>query len=268
MAGLTIYISRTTRAAQQEALEESLRAEVRVLVEGAQSAVARVALPLSQVEANIAQLQNAFVTAAIITAAAAIGVAILIAGRTSRSINRLTEVARRLETVRHDFISNISHELRTPLASLKALVETLRDGAVNDPPTAQRFLERADYEVDVLTQMVVEFLELTRIESGTVPLLLQATSVEDVVVPPVERLRPQAERDDIRLTLDLAADLPSVLSDSDRVQQVVSNLVHNAIKFTPAGGKITVSAAQDANDPVVIFSVKDTGVGIPANELP
>jgi two-component system phosphate regulon sensor histidine kinase PhoR len=84
----------------------------------------------------------------------------------------------------------------------------------------------------------------------------------------VERLRPQAERDDIDLTLDLAANLPPVLSDSDRVQQVVSNLVHNAIKFTPSGGKITVSAVQDLNDPAVIFSVKDAGVGIPANELP
>ena len=81
----------------------------------------------------------------------------------------LTEL-RRLEMVRRDFVGNVSHELRTPLASLKALVETLREGALEDPPAAQRFLERMDVEVDALTQMVAELLELARIESGKVPL--------------------------------------------------------------------------------------------------
>ena len=82
---------------------------------------------------------------------------------------------RRLETVRHDFVSNISHELRTPLASLKALVETLHDGALDDPPAAQRFLSRMETEVDALTQMVEELLELSRIESGRVPLKMSPT---------------------------------------------------------------------------------------------
>lgn len=175
---------------------------------------------------------------------------------------------RRLETVRRDFISNISHELRTPLASLKALVETLRDGAMDDPPAAKRFLDHAEYEVDALTQMVEELLELTRIESGMVPLRLSPTPVSDVVLPPVDRFRRQAERHDLSLIVDLPDDLPPVMSDASRAQQVVGNLVHNSIKFTPEGGTVTIRAKLGGDEPVVVISVQDTGTGIPASELP
>lgn len=174
---------------------------------------------------------------------------------------------RQLETVRRDFISNISHELRTPLASLKALVETLRDGALEDPPAARRFLNHADQELDALTQMVRELLELSRIESGMVPLRLQPTPVEDVILPPLERLRPQAERQKLDLSVDIPAGLPLILSDAERIQQVVGNLVHNAIKFTPEEGRIQVSAGLDKTGTYIVIEVKDTGVGIPAMEL-
>jgi len=177
----------------------------------------------------------------------------------------LTRV-RRLETVRRDFISNISHELRTPLASLRALVDTLRDGALEDPPAAQRFLNRMETEVDALTQMVQELLELSRIESGRVPLRLSPVAVADVVLPPVERLRPQAERFVLRLAVDLPPDLPPVLADEERIQQVVTNLVHNAIKFTPSGGEVAISAVASGDE--IVVSVRDTGVGISADDLP
>jgi two-component system phosphate regulon sensor histidine kinase PhoR len=172
---------------------------------------------------------------------------------------------RRLETVRRDFISNISHELRTPLAGLKALVDTLRGGAIKDPPAAKRFLKRMDAEVDALTQMVEELLELSRIESGQVPLRLAPAAVAEVVIPPADRLRPQAERAGVALAIQLPDDVPRVLADVNRARQVVSNLVHNAVKFTPPGGTITV-AARPAGDEVTIF-VQDTGVGIPADDL-
>ena len=180
-------------------------------------------------------------------------------------LQNLTQI-RRLETVRRDFISNISHELRTPLASLKALVDTLRDGALDDPPAAHRFLEHMETEVDAMTQMVQELLELSRIESGQVPLRLKPTPVADIVLSPVERLRTQAERAGLRLTVDLPPNLPPLLADVERVQQVVTNLAHNGIKFTPSGGRVTLSA-EPVGDEVVI-SVRDTGVGIPPDDLP
>ena len=180
-------------------------------------------------------------------------------------LQNLTPI-RRLQTVRRDFISNISHELRTPLASLKAVVETLRDVALEDPRAARRFLDRADHEVDALTQMVQELLELSRIESGKVPLRLAPTALSDVVLPTVERLQPQIERNQLELVFDLPAGLPEVLVDAARIQQVVTNLVHNATKFTLPGGRITVGAEE--KEGMVVVQVRDTGVGIPATDLP
>jgi len=180
-------------------------------------------------------------------------------------LQNLTQV-RRLETVRRDFISNISHELRTPLASLKALVDTLRDGALEDPPAAQRFLSRIEVEVDAMTQMVQELLELSRIESGQVPLRLKPVDVAEVIALPVERLRPQAERAGLRLSLRLPSEEVRVLADQERIQQAVTNLVHNAIKFTPPGGEITIAASRAGSE--VVVAVQDTGVGISADDLP
>ena len=176
----------------------------------------------------------------------------------------LTRV-RRLETVRRDFVSNISHELRTPLASLKALVETLRDGAMDDPKAAGRFLNRVETEVDALTQMVQELLELSRVESGQVPLNLVSTDMSELLTRMAERLRPQAERAGLALNVILPPDMPRVLADSEPMQQVVINLLHNAIKFTPPGGQVAISA--ESAGPEVIVSVRDTGVGIAADNL-
>jgi two-component system, OmpR family, phosphate regulon sensor histidine kinase PhoR len=184
-------------------------------------------------------------------------------------VQDLTQL-RRLETVRRDFVSNVSHELRTPLASLRALVETLRDGALDDPPAAQRFLDRIETEVDALSQMVQELLELSRIESGRVPLRLHPTPVSEIVLRPVERLQSQAERSGLDLIVDLERGLPLVQADAERVHQVLTNLVHNAIKFTPVGGTITVRATHSPNPYLgeVIFTVTDTGAGIPQDDLP
>jgi len=166
--------------------------------------------------------------------------------------------------------------LRTPLAALRALVETLRDGALEDPPAARRFLGRMETEVDALTQMVEELLALSRIESGRAPLEMRPQAVRDVVVPPVERLRPQAERAGLTLTVELPPDLPPIRADLDHVRQVITNLVHNAVKFTPAGGKVVVRAEVEKDwpphlpipaSPCVIVSVSDTGVGIAADDL-
>lgn len=174
----------------------------------------------------------------------------------------LTQV-RFLQTVRRDFISNISHELRTPLASLRAIVETLQDGALEETDLAARFLDRADGEIDTMTQMVEELLELARIESGEVPLRMTETDVRELVEIPLERSQSQANRHGIIISTDIPDDLPKVLADAQRMHRVVSNLLHNAIKFTGAGGTIRVAAyvEDDPATEVRIF-VQDTGLGI------
>ena len=173
---------------------------------------------------------------------------------------------RQTEAMRRDFISNVSHELRTPLAALKALTETLQAGALEDPPAAHRFLEQMETEVDSLSLMVNELLELSRIESGRVPLNLAPTPPLDIVYPAVDRLRLQAERAGLLLSVECAEDLPLVLADATRVQQVVVNLLHNAIKFTPSEGEVTVNVTRQ--DREVRFAISDTGIGIAAEDLP
>lgn len=176
-----------------------------------------------------------------------------------------------LQTVRRDFISNISHELRTPLASLQAVVETLQDGALEDEEIAYRFLDRAMGELDTLTQMVEELLELSRIESGEVPLKMAATTVCDLVKTPIERLNPQAERNSVNIENEITDDLPFIWADAERMQRVVTNLLHNAIKFTPEGGTIRIKAgmnnAEKANSEIIV-SVRDSGDGIAVDDLP
>lgn len=174
--------------------------------------------------------------------------------------------ARRLEAVRREFISNISHELRTPLASLKALVETLREGALEDPPAARRFLEHMEVEVDDLSQLVQELLDLSRLESGQVVLHPRPIHPAKIIEPVVGRFRPLAERAGITLSSDIPQHLPPIEADVSLLQRVMTNLLHNAIKFTPAGGTIHIASWDSANE--VIISIRDTGVGIAQKDLP
>lgn len=178
------------------------------------------------------------------------------------------DVTRQMQTeaIRRDFISNVSHELRTPLAGIKALTESLQDGALDDPPTAHRFLERIETEVDSLSLMVSELLELSKIESGRVPLELKPTRPIDVIQPAYDRLSIQGTRAGLNMEVNCPIDLPSIMADQFRLQQVVVNLIHNAIKFTPEGGKITIAAAKE--DGSIRFDIHDTGKGISSSDLP
>jgi two-component system phosphate regulon sensor histidine kinase PhoR len=177
----------------------------------------------------------------------------------------LTEL-RRLETVRRDFVANISHELRTPTASIKALAETLRDGAIDDPSVAKDFLAKINAEADKLTQMVQELGDLSRIESGEAPIQSKPFNMAEAIEQAVGRLKAQADRAGLSLSVEPVSPLPQALGDRDRVEQVLVNLIHNAIKFTPPGGTITVSAKATIDD--ILVSVSDTGVGISADDLP
>jgi two-component system phosphate regulon sensor histidine kinase PhoR len=172
---------------------------------------------------------------------------------------------RRLESVRREFVANVSHELRTPLASIRAVVETLEGGAIDDEEVAADFLHRIVGEVDRLAALVDDLLDLARLESGRVHLSLDVLDPLDLLSRAAERLRPQTERARVRLIVDVPAELPPVLADRARIEQVLLNLVHNAIKFTPAGGTITVRG--HIEDDVLVTDVIDTGAGIPEADL-
>jgi two-component system phosphate regulon sensor histidine kinase PhoR len=184
-------------------------------------------------------------------------------------VQDVTEI-RRAETIRRDFAANVSHELKTPIASLKALVETLEDGALEDPPAARDFLQRMHVEVDRIAQLVEELLELARIESGRARMTFEPRDAAQMVATAVERLRPQADRAGVTLVVRPGAELPPVRADASRIEGVVVNLVHNAIKFTPAGGRVEAAVDRFELDgrPCVRVAVVDTGAGIPAEDIP
>ncbi len=177
----------------------------------------------------------------------------------------LTDI-RRSEVMRRDFVANVSHELRTPLAAIKAVVETLQGGAIDERATALDFLRRADDEVDRLVQMVEELLDLSRLEAGELTLSAEGIDLAALAAMAVDRLRPQADLCDVAMTLHAPDPVPPVQGDRATLERAIVNLVHNAVKFTPDGGRIDVSV-----EPVrggVLVSVSDTGVGIDEADLP
>jgi two-component system, OmpR family, phosphate regulon sensor histidine kinase PhoR len=173
---------------------------------------------------------------------------------------------RRAEVARRDFVANVSHELRTPVAALKALVETLQAGALDDPQAGPDFLRRMHVEVDGLAHLVAELLELARAEAGRLELELAPCEVGELLRVAVDRTRPYAER--VGLQVRLAPEQPpevAVEADARRIGQVLSNLLANAVKFSPPGGRIEAGARKI--DGWVEFWVADTGVGIQADQL-
>jgi two-component system phosphate regulon sensor histidine kinase PhoR len=173
---------------------------------------------------------------------------------------------RHLETVRRDFVANVSHELRTPVTAIQLLVDTLQNGALGEPAAAAEFVERIGSEVAHLRQMVDELLELSLMEAGERPLRVAPVEAATLVAV-ADRLRPLAEERGVAVHYDVAPQTPPIRGDIGRLELVVRNLVHNAIKFTPRGGRVTVRA-RGAGAASVAVIVEDTGVGIPADLLP
>jgi two-component system phosphate regulon sensor histidine kinase PhoR len=171
---------------------------------------------------------------------------------------------RRLETVRSDFVANVSHELRRPITSLKAMTEALEEGALDDPVAARDFVQRMHQEIDGLAQLTNELLTLTRIESGAETLDLGPRLPADLLAESARRMGPLAARAHVALLVD-PSDAPPVRADPERIGNVLANLVHNAVKFTPEGGTVRLMAERIGGE--VAFSVADTGSGIEAQDL-
>lgn len=177
----------------------------------------------------------------------------------------LTEV-RSLQTMRRELIGNVSHELRTPIAGIKAMVETLRHGAVDDREAAKDFLVRIDSEVDRLTQIVSELTELSRIETGKAELKMKPVNLNSLIEEVISQLAPLAEKQGVTLSTAPTPELPIIMVDKDRIRQAIINLVHNAIKFSQPRGRVTVSTK--VNRDSITIDVSDTGMGISKDDLP
>jgi two-component system phosphate regulon sensor histidine kinase PhoR len=171
---------------------------------------------------------------------------------------------KQLERTREEFIANVSHELRTPLSHIKGYVETLLEGAKNDPEVSTRFLETIARNAERLKLLIEDLLTISELESGRVKLNLQAVELRSVVAKVFDDFKSRAEARTIALVNEVP-ELP-VRADAGRVEQVLSNLVDNAIKYGRAGGCVTVGA-QSPDDAKVEVFVKDDGVGLPAEAL-
>lgn len=170
---------------------------------------------------------------------------------------------RRLELVRRDFVANVSHELRTPLSSIKAMAETLLDGALNDSEVSMHFLETIISESDRLVRLSADLLDLSRVESR--PVVKIPNDLANLAVEVCVRHATQAR--DAGVALDVDAKSPLVAPcDSDEIAQVLVNLIDNAIKYSTRNGKVSVRAYEENDE--IVFAVQDTGIGILRQDLP
>lgn len=177
----------------------------------------------------------------------------------------ITELEK-LEALRREFVANVSHELKTPLTTVKSYVETLLDGAAEDQELRSRFLHVVESETDRMARLVRDLLRLTHLDEGTARWDIQPNRVSVLIEECVGKLSVQAARKDLSVQWEIDPAVDYGLYDYDKLQQVLINLLANAIEFTPAGGEIRVKAALEAE--MIRISVKDTGIGIPAEDLP
>ena len=176
--------------------------------------------------------------------------------------NRMAEQLERTETMRRQLIGDVSHELRTPLTAIGGYMEGLTDGVL--PATPETF-EQVRVEASRLSRLVDDLQELSRVEAGSYRLDVHPVTLSTLLETTVKRLSHQFDEKQVTLTRRLSPDLPPVLADEDRITQVLTNLLGNALAYTPAGGVVTVSAVKNGDK--MLVSVKDNGLGIPAESL-
>ncbi len=179
------------------------------------------------------------------------------------SFNQMAAKLERIETARRELIGDVAHELRTPLTAIKGSMEGLIDGVL---PAETETFQQVYREADRLQRLVYDLQELSRVEAGAFELALQPTSVQNLVDATVARLGRQFQDKGVALEVNVPADLPPVRVDEDRIDQVLLNLAGNALHFTPAGGKVLITARREGDE--VHVSVVDSGIGIAAEHLP
>lgn len=270
-----------------------------ILVEGNLAGAVYLSQPLDDVAAVLHDLRTRWLLATAIALLLSGGVGLLLSGAIGRPVRRLTQAAgavargqfdqevpvrsrdelgdlsrafndmtARLRAARQmqvDFVANVSHELRTPLTAVKALVETLRAGAVDDPEVRDQFLETVEEETDRLIRLVNDLLTLSRVDSEALNLQREAVDLGQLVQATVERFSPQAEAKGLILRIDVEPQTTLARADRDRIEQVLVNLLDNALKYSRSAGTVTVHV--DATPDQVRVQVQDNGAGIPAQDL-
>lgn len=176
----------------------------------------------------------------------------------------ITEM-QKLDNMRKEFVANVSHELRTPLTSIKSYTETLLDGAYKDSEMAERFLSVIDSEADRMTRLVKDLLQLSRLDNQQMQWNLKEFSFGELVKDCIVKLQIEAQNKNQKLESYIMGDIPLIKGDRDRIEQVVLNILTNAIKYTPDGGTISVYISRLFNE--ISFKVVDTGIGIPKKDL-
>jgi two-component system sensor histidine kinase ResE len=178
-------------------------------------------------------------------------------------IQDVTE-GRHLEKMRSEFVANVSHELRTPMTSIQGFVEALMDGMAEDKDSQERCLRVIHEETVRLNLLVNDLLDLSRLETGQIKWPMEPVHLHSLFSQVIDKLQPQLEKQQLQAEIDCPPGLPPVLGSRDRIQQVLINLLGNAIAFTPHGGRILLDAQEEG--PLVRISITDTGVGIPLEE--
>jgi signal transduction histidine kinase len=184
-------------------------------------------------------------------------------------LEKANEELRKVDQIKSEFVSVASHELRTPLAAIKNSVQLILQGKTGEINEHQRkFLSMADRNITRLTNILNDLLNLSKIESGKIVMTFEEMSLKVPAELVLSSLQPQAQVKSIQFVMDFPEDLPTVSGDREKLEQVLTNLVGNAIKFTPEGGTISVSGrVSDGDGNMVAISVKDTGIGIPEDQL-
>jgi two-component system phosphate regulon sensor histidine kinase PhoR len=172
---------------------------------------------------------------------------------------------KRVEEMRSDFVANVSHELRTPLTSIRGFAETLLDGAIDEPKLARQFLEIMNTETERLSRLIDELLNLSKIEDRKTVPNLQLLRIEDLIQRTVAILKSRAQEKNIEISINLPDNLPQVPGDPDMLNQVLINLIDNAVSYTQPGGKIEIRAT--AWEDELKVDVQDNGIGIPPESL-
>ena len=180
-------------------------------------------------------------------------------------VEDITEL-RRLEQVRTDFVANVSHELKTPLTSIKGFVETLLDGAINNPPMAEKFLKIIMLEAERLTRLINDILSISKLESGMNDVPTERVQLDKMAFEVADMLRIHAEEKQVTINAHRNKKPVYIIGNPDHVEQMLINLIENAIKYNKPGGSVTVHVF--GNEREANLTISDTGIGIPEEHLP